>query len=266
MAERLRQSLPVIIGLVLFLAALEVLRLELQSVSWQDLTADVLSTSSPRLAVAVVLTALNYLTLTGYDQLAFAYIGKSIPRRQIAAVSFVAYAVSNNVGFAMLSGASVRYRFYTRWGVTAEELSRIVFFYVTTFWLGLLLLGGVSLAVIGLPGDAYAGSPVLVRSAGVLLMLVAIFYVYVKAGAVLGSYTTVEGGAGRLIRLDLRLQARLGEADPGPARRAHAPLQPGRAAAAPARAVGRRHWRASGRARPTRPCTLAALRRRLRGA
>ena len=27
----------------------------------------------------------------------------------------------------MLSGASVRYRFYSRWGVTAEELSRIVF-------------------------------------------------------------------------------------------------------------------------------------------
>ena len=86
MAERLRQSLPVIIGLVLFLAALEVLRLELQSVSWHDLTADVLATSTPRLAVAVVLTALNYLTLTGYDQLAFAYIGKSFPRRQIAAV------------------------------------------------------------------------------------------------------------------------------------------------------------------------------------
>jgi len=37
----------------------------------------------------------------------------------------VAYAVSNNVGFAMLSGASVRYRFYTRWGVSAEELSRL---------------------------------------------------------------------------------------------------------------------------------------------
>ena len=38
----------------------------------------------------------------------------------------------------MLSGASVRYRFYTRWGVTAEELSRIVFSYSVTFWLGLL--------------------------------------------------------------------------------------------------------------------------------
>ena len=55
--------------------------------------------------------------------------------------------MANNVGFAMLSGASVRYRFYSRWGVTAEELSRIVFSYSVTFWLGLLALGGLSLAL-----------------------------------------------------------------------------------------------------------------------
>ena len=47
----------------------------------------------------------------------------------------------------MLSGASVRYRFYSRWGLTGEELSRIVFSYSVTFWLGLLALGGFSLAV-----------------------------------------------------------------------------------------------------------------------
>jgi len=176
MAERLRQSLPVVIGLVLFLVALEVLRLELHSVSWQDLTADVLSTSSPRLAVAVVLTALNYLTLTGYDQLAFAYIGKSIPRRQIAAVSFVAYAVSNNVGFAMLSGASVRYRFYTRWGVSAEELSRVVFSYSVTFWLGLLALGGLSLALSPLAAIPGLPAPAVIRTIGWLLVAVAPLY------------------------------------------------------------------------------------------
>src|SRR4029079_18682698 len=95
---------------------------------------------------------------------------------RVALASFLAYAIANNVGFAMLSGASVRYRFYTRWGVTAEEMSRIVFFYVATFWLGLLLLGGLSLAVIGVPGAAYAGSPMLVRGAGVLLMLGALVY------------------------------------------------------------------------------------------
>ena len=114
MSDRLRRALPVAIGLLLFLVALEVLRTELRAVSWHDLSADVLRTPWPRLALAVALTALNYSAVTGYDLLAFAYIGKRLPRMQIAIVSFLAYAISNSVGFATLSGASVRYRFYTR--------------------------------------------------------------------------------------------------------------------------------------------------------
>ena len=78
----------------------------------------------------MILTAVNYAVLTGYDFLAFAYLGRSLPWRRVAVASFVAYAISNNVGFGMLSGASVRYRFYTRWGLTADELTRIVFSYV----------------------------------------------------------------------------------------------------------------------------------------
>ena len=147
MSARLRQALPVAIGLVLFLVALEVLRVELRAVSWPDLAADVVRTPASQLGLAVVLTVLNYAALTAYDLLAFAYIGKTLPRGRIALASFLAYAISNNVGFAMLSGASVRYRFYTRWGVTAEELKRIVLSYSVTFWLGLLELGGLSLVV-----------------------------------------------------------------------------------------------------------------------
>jgi phosphatidylglycerol lysyltransferase len=145
-SERLRRALPVAIGLALFFAALELLRVELRTFSWHELTADVLRTPGSRLAAAIALTILNYATLTGYDLLAFSYIGKPLPRLQVALASFVAYAISNNLGFAMLSGASVRYRFYTRWGVNAAELSRIVFSYSVTFWLGLFALGGASLA------------------------------------------------------------------------------------------------------------------------
>ena len=83
------------------------------------------------------------------------YVGRRPPWRRVVMTSFLAYAISNNVGFAMLSGASVRYRFYTRWGITAEELSRIVFSYVVTFWLGLLLIGGLSLAS-ALPARAWS--------------------------------------------------------------------------------------------------------------
>jgi phosphatidylglycerol lysyltransferase len=160
--ERARRALPSLIGLVLFAMALAVLRRELHAASWQALVRDVFNTPLAPLSLAVVLTVGNYAVLTGYDFLAFAYIGKSLSWTRIVLASFLAYAIANNVGFAMVSGASVRYRFYTRWGITAEDISRIVFSYVITFWLGLLLLGGMSLALshltdaLAFPGSAFA--------------------------------------------------------------------------------------------------------------
>jgi phosphatidylglycerol lysyltransferase len=146
MGARLRRFVPVV-GLLLFAFALYVLRAELRAVSWHHLTQAVIEVPPGRLTLALVLTWINYAVLTGYDFLALAYIGKRLPPFNVAVASFLSYAVSNNVGFAMLSGASVRFRFYSRWGLTGEELSRIVFSYSVTFWLGLLALGGVSLAL-----------------------------------------------------------------------------------------------------------------------
>ena len=145
--SELRKALPALAGLVIFVTALEVLRVELRSVSWPELLRDVLRVRHTTLALAVALTAVNYIVLTGYDLLAFIYIGKAAPRGKVVLTSFLAYAVANSAGLAMLSGASIRYRFYSRLGVTAEELSRIVFSYSVTFWLGLFALGGLSLAL-----------------------------------------------------------------------------------------------------------------------
>lgn len=181
MKARALRALPVLAGLVLFFAALEVLRFELRAVSWHELTRDVLDTPFPRLVVALGLTTLNYLVLTGYDLLAFAYIGKVLPRARIAVTSFLAYAISNNVGFAMLSGASVRYRFYTRWGVTADELSRIVFSYSVTFWLGLLALGGLSFVVNPIPSARDLPGHQAVSGVGWLLMAAVAAYLVATA-------------------------------------------------------------------------------------
>ena len=179
MLSRLRRAAPFVIGLVLFVVALEVLRVELRTVTWRQLSADIWQTPPSRLFLALALTALNYVALTGYDFLAFAYIGKSLRRVHVAAASFLAYAISNNVGMAMLSGASVRYRFYTRWGVTTEELSRIVFSYSVTFWLGLFALGGLSLVVMPLPAAHGLPAYWFVTLAGWLLMLVPVAYVVI---------------------------------------------------------------------------------------
>ena len=171
--------LPVALGLLIFAVALRILRLELHTVTWHALTADVLRVPSSRLVLALLLTAANYAVLTAYDFLAFEYIGRRLPARQVAAASFLSYAISNNVGFAMLSGASVRYRFYTRWGLTGEELSRIVFWYSVTFWLGLMALGGLSLAIHPVPGLGAASA----WAAPVGWLLLAASLAYVAAAA-----------------------------------------------------------------------------------
>src|ERR1041385_6369616 len=91
-ATRLRRFAPAMVSLVLFFAALAVLRSELRHVTWVELMRDTSATPPALLAVAVALTALNYAVLTVYDLLAFVYIRKPIGRARVALASFVAYA------------------------------------------------------------------------------------------------------------------------------------------------------------------------------
>lgn len=176
-ADRVRQGVPAAIGFVLFVLALVVLRRELHAATWHTVVQDVLDTPPASLGLALLLTAANYAVLTGYDFLAFAYIGRHLAWTRIVVASFLAYAIANNVGFAMVSGASVRYRFYTRWGITAEELSRIVFSYAMTFWLGLLLLGGFSLGVNRLPAVSAITGSAIIRPVGWCLVAVSFGYI-----------------------------------------------------------------------------------------
>jgi phosphatidylglycerol lysyltransferase len=108
MAERLRQALPVLIGVVVFGAALELLRHELHALTWRELTTDIFQTPTLHLGLALLLTALNYVVLAAYDWLALEGMGKRLPPARVMATSVLAYAISNSVGLGILSGASVR--------------------------------------------------------------------------------------------------------------------------------------------------------------
>ena len=143
---RLWRRLSPLVGLALFLVALWVLGRELRYMPPSKLAAALKQFPGSAIGLATLFTFLNYFILTGYDQLAFVYIRRPIARWQIAMASFVGYAIANNVGFALLSGTSARYRFYSRWGLSGREISQVVIFYSGTFWLGLLVLGGWTLA------------------------------------------------------------------------------------------------------------------------
>ena len=178
-AEKLRRWLPPLIGLGVLAGALGVLHRELSAVTYHQLAHEFGRLPASRIVLAIVLTALNYAILTGYDQLAFVHLGKKIARAKIAFASFIAYAVANNLGLGMVSGASVRYRFYTRWGLDAAELSRIVLFYASTFWLGLLFLGGIELAAGRLDGANLGVFSAFPRLLGVLMAGACLIYLAV---------------------------------------------------------------------------------------
>ena len=102
------------------------LRRELSQFHLYDIVLAIRAIPATKVALAVLLTALNYAVLTFYDMLGFRYIGKTLSRARIAATSFIAYAFSNNLGFMALSGSAVRYRLYSAWGLSTFEITRLV--------------------------------------------------------------------------------------------------------------------------------------------
>jgi phosphatidylglycerol lysyltransferase len=141
----IRSWLAPLIAAALFGIALWVLRRELRAIDFQDVRAALGLVRAGRFALAVLVAGMSYLALTGYDQLAFLRLGRKISPWRVTATAFAGCAVSNSVGFALLSGTAVRHRFYSRWGVSMTDLAGIVLFNALTFWLGLLTLIGWSL-------------------------------------------------------------------------------------------------------------------------
>ncbi|HYH81660.1 MAG TPA: bifunctional lysylphosphatidylglycerol flippase/synthetase MprF [Longimicrobium sp.] len=154
------------IALALFAAGIAVIQGDLRKISYATIRATLRALPADALLWAVLFTAANYAVLCLFDLLAFRYIGKRERWWKVALASFTGYAISNSVGWAMISGTSVRYRFYSRWGLTAGEISRIIIFYNGTFWLGLLVLGGCAMAFAPHPDMVTLAGATTVHLAG----------------------------------------------------------------------------------------------------
>jgi phosphatidylglycerol lysyltransferase len=153
--ERVLAAVGPMLGLLLFALAIAILHRELGDYHYADVVAHLRAIPAPQLGAAVLLTVLGYLSLTGYDTLAFRWIRSPLGYSKIAIASFIAYVFSHNVGLSFFGGSAVRYRMFTSWGVAPGDLARAISFNVITFWLGFFALGGVVLALdpIRFPGE-----------------------------------------------------------------------------------------------------------------
>lgn len=133
----------------------------LSQTSFAQLSTALASMSWVRLAGALGFAAASYFCLTWFDWLATRYAEKPLPWRKAAQASFVSLSLGHNIGFAALSSGAIRYRFYSRWGLNAEEVAKIILFCGSTVGIGLALLAGFvltaapqSAAALGLSAQA----------------------------------------------------------------------------------------------------------------
>ena len=151
-------------AVTLFALAFAALGREFRAHSVAEILLDLRAMPRGRILGAVGFTGLAYVALTGYDALAAMYAGVRLPYRRTALASSVGYAFSQTLGFPLLTGAPIRYRLYTAWGVEAPDLTRMLAFTSGTMWLGVLVLAGATFvlepaALVGLPAAQRVARP-----------------------------------------------------------------------------------------------------------
>lgn len=166
-------------GLVVFLVAVWVLHSALRRYHYRDIVHALHALPDARILLALLLTAANYLVLTGYDALGLRYIRKPLAYPRIAFASFIAYAFSHNLGFPLLTGAPLRFRLYSAWGLSAVEVTNVIAFNSLTFFLGLFTVGGLVFALSPLEIPHVLHVPFAsVRPVGAIFLAIAALYLF----------------------------------------------------------------------------------------
>lgn len=128
--------------------------------------------------MAFAFVVLSYLTLAGFDATALAYVGKRVAGPKVLLTSFTALSIGHNVGVSLLSSGAVRYRFYSRWGLSAVEVGQLIVFCGVTVALGIVTLAGLTMLIpLGPPSNLGFLGPQTIRLVGALILVVPLGYI-----------------------------------------------------------------------------------------
>lgn len=174
---RVPRLLP-LVSVALLAGALWVLHRELAAHHPREIAHAVAALPHATLLAALAVTALSYLVLPAYDALALRYLGRPLGLARTLLTGFTAYAFSQTLGFPLLTGGSIRYRFYAAWGLSSAEIGQLIAFTSLTLWLGALGVGGTALATAAPAAlDRFPLPIVVTRGLGVLAAAVPLGYV-----------------------------------------------------------------------------------------
>jgi uncharacterized membrane protein YbhN (UPF0104 family) len=119
----------------------------LRDLDWWAVAAAIAAVSPAHVAGAAFFVACGYVTLALYDWFALRTIGaRQVPLRIAALAGATSYAIGHGLGAMLLVSAAIRFRIYSRWGLSLIDIAKVCFIAGLTFWLGNITALGIGMA------------------------------------------------------------------------------------------------------------------------
>ena len=127
--------------MLFFLALIVLLTMLAQRIEWDEVFHTLANFKSRTLVIASGLTLLSFLVYASFDLIGRTYIRQDLTWKQILPVGVISYAFNLNLS-AWVGGIAMRYRLYSRLGVSKSNIAKILGLSLATNWFGYMVIAG----------------------------------------------------------------------------------------------------------------------------
>ena len=144
---------------------------EARAIDWREVFATMRDYPLGVVALAAALAWTSHLIYSTFDLVGRHYTDHPLPKGSVMAITFVSYAFNLNLG-TVVGALAMRVRLYTRLGLEASVIARVVGLSMLTNWLGYCLLAGLAFMFwpVPMPADWHIGTLALRLLGGVLVL------------------------------------------------------------------------------------------------
>lgn len=172
-------------GVAVAIFAFWVLSQHINAISLAEIQDDLRSFPLEPLLLAVLFTIISFAAVAFYDVVAVETIAPGrIPRRVSVLAGAAGYAISNALGFSLLTGGALRYRVYAAQGIELADIGRIVGTSWFAIWFAFAIMAAI--AMVAEPGQipwlATLGPELDLAIGLVVLLGIAVLVVWLSRG------------------------------------------------------------------------------------
>lgn len=159
-----------------FLLLIVLFTLLARRIDWSEVLDTLADFKVRTLVIAATLTLASFLVYACFDLIGRTYIRQDLGWRQILPVGIISYAFNLNLS-AWVGGIAMRYRLYSRLGVSKGNIAKILGLSLATNWFGYMALAGAvfSSGLVTMPPGWKLSSDAL-QGVGVLLLVTSAGY------------------------------------------------------------------------------------------